>query len=864
MGKDFREQIQESLSDFSREDACFFAWLCAVRALPFLALKGNFDYWKHSYKRNQRQKHLFAVLNALDVTYAAARAANAATTYADAAYYAARAADDATIHIRAADDARAARAADAAARAADAAADAAIHADAADRAANAAIHADRAANAARINLMDILLDDLEIIKAGKRNFKSDTDAYGLIWLNFQRALRDLGCEYWGEWYAKVFANGFMLDKADIAEIELRLNVPKEIMELGATDVAIFVRKMKKGVMRLNEARIILLGEAGAGKTSIARRLKNPNEPMPERWESTEGVDITSFTLRDICSDVSVEQDANVYVWDFAGHAITHAAHRCFLSERCVYIILYDGRAEGRNRLEYWLNHARDYGKESQVFVLVNLIKGVRRPDIPERYITKHYEKQNCKFYYFSIKDDDEKLLEFRADIAHFIATNPAWNKDVLPIDYFVAKEALKATFGDRDYIEIEDLKKVAPDVNEDMLKHLRELGICLHYPDIKGLQTYVLNPEWITWGIYHIINWLKDTKRAYQLTQDDFYKIFAKHSAKYPDKQYDFLYKVMRKFELAYEDTNRQVLVVPQCLDEYPPSDILEPPKGNRLSIVFEAKQEETFKPMPFPSDVIPRVIIKRSAEASFYLSRVWRYGAVLYPDDDTYAFIEQTDNTIVLRVTGKNREAYMAILFGTVLEVIATYDSFIDNKPNISCEILEYPGKMYPLQQLINLYVDGEKVCEDKGSRMFFDVIKNTESYVPKNTPNYFIENYFVNHVEGTGNTAQIIRPDKGSRVVAPQIIISVNDLEKLKCLIEGAQKGVAGTANVSDETKDEVSKILKELEKIREELVKDPSKRGLLEKVWSKLKGIKEPVSLGADFLALLAFILPLIPKG
>ena len=352
MFETFQEEIISRLSGFTHKDICFFAWLCAVRALPFLGVRGSFDYWKRSNK-DDRQKNLFAVLRAIDF--------------------------------------------------------AALNDDVAYSASHAAYSAYSASRASH-KLRAILLDDLENIKAKTNKFQKNRIIYGVSWDNFQSVLRELNCEYWGKWYAQLFEKGFILDKDDLKEIKLRLSVPEEIMELGAADVAKYVLEMKGGVMRLNEARIILLGEAGAGKTSIARRLKDPKADMPDEvLDRTEGVDITSFTLREICSDISVVQDANVYVWDFAGHAITHATHRCFLSERCVYVILYDGRTEGRNRLEYWLNHVRFYGGDSQVFVLVNL-RGVHRPDVQENYIRDHYKDQNCKFYYFSIKDDAKELL----------------------------------------------------------------------------------------------------------------------------------------------------------------------------------------------------------------------------------------------------------------------------------------------------------------------------------------------------------------------------------------------------------------------------------------------------------------------
>ena len=73
-----------------------FAWLCAVRALPFLSAKRNFDYWKEETK----QEHLFAVFNAVDIASAAdgagAHAAHSAYTYAAYAAYATAAAGYAT------------------------------------------------------------------------------------------------------------------------------------------------------------------------------------------------------------------------------------------------------------------------------------------------------------------------------------------------------------------------------------------------------------------------------------------------------------------------------------------------------------------------------------------------------------------------------------------------------------------------------------------------------------------------------------------------------------------------------------------------------------------------------------------------
>ena len=91
-------QVRKNLAGFSRENTCYFAWLCAVRALPFMNATGNFDYWKHTQDENKRQRHLLSVLKAIDVAFFATHAddnvtANAAN--ARTAFYASRAAADA-------------------------------------------------------------------------------------------------------------------------------------------------------------------------------------------------------------------------------------------------------------------------------------------------------------------------------------------------------------------------------------------------------------------------------------------------------------------------------------------------------------------------------------------------------------------------------------------------------------------------------------------------------------------------------------------------------------------------------------------------------------------------------------------------
>lgn len=82
------EEVEEELKKLSWEEVVRFAWRCAVRALPLLGRKGNFNFWK----AEDQKKNLQAVFYAIDITtsatYAAYAAYAASTSDADAASFA--------------------------------------------------------------------------------------------------------------------------------------------------------------------------------------------------------------------------------------------------------------------------------------------------------------------------------------------------------------------------------------------------------------------------------------------------------------------------------------------------------------------------------------------------------------------------------------------------------------------------------------------------------------------------------------------------------------------------------------------------------------------------------------------------------
>ncbi|MDR0459965.1 MAG: hypothetical protein LBH62_00775 [Nitrososphaerota archaeon] len=686
MNASFKDQVKRKLFDISQKDTRFFAWLCAVRALPFLGAKGNFDYWIQSKNGDKRQKHLLSVLKAADAAaYTAYTGSNGTyITYGadvnDAstdAYFAASYVVDAAI-----------AAANTAFFAAYAAADVT---DAAVAAADAAVEADAA-----FKLRSILLDDLENIRAKKYIFQNDISVYaGGVWDNFQRALRDVGCEYWGDWYAKVFAKSFILDDDDYAEIEMRLGVPGEIMEQGATRVARYVMELKeKGVERLNETRVIILGNKGSGKTSLAWRLKEPTRDMPKEVESTEGVDVIDWTVpvdsRQFNGDGGV---VNVHVWDFAGHVITHAAHRCFMSERCLYVLVVDGRTEGDSRTGYWLEQIRNYGGDSPVLVLVN-VRDKNRVDLPENTLKKEFPSI-IGFHSVDINAGGEQLEVFRQIVMTVLRDKPYWRDQKISRPCYKVKEALRQKFAQgNNFITMDDFDQITKSngvpSNEQgqLLKDLHDLGICLHY-DKENMHEFgvmVLNPNWISHGIYRLINWGLNEKRdnMYKISVSDFDAIFVdKDSLNYPKEKAVFLFQLMKTFQLAFFKDSQvkdpDEIFVPLLFSaDRPETGVPDFVFGERLRMEYHASQA-------LPPYTVARLAALHSKELNKETS--WRFGAVLHWAD-TVALVEESTNarSVTVYVKGSKQTEYITRLRSTLDAIFNDYKS---NRPELKYEVI-------------------------------------------------------------------------------------------------------------------------------------------------------------------------------
>jgi internalin A len=130
----------------------------------------------------------------------------------------------------------------------------------------------------------------------------------------------------------------------------------------------YFRTHRRGVESrpLNEAKMMLVGRGGVGKTSLVNRLVhgryNPKELK------TDGISITQWPV-----EVRGDQ-VKLNIWDFGGQEIMHATHQFFLTKRSLYLLVVNAReGEQDGNVDYWLRLIESFGGDSPVLVAINKI-----------------------------------------------------------------------------------------------------------------------------------------------------------------------------------------------------------------------------------------------------------------------------------------------------------------------------------------------------------------------------------------------------------------------------------------------------------------------------------------------------------
>jgi internalin A len=436
---------------------------------------------------------------------------------------------------------------------------------------------------------------------------------------------------------------------NLKELNLRdtfLPIPTEVLWRIAdptTTIETYFSYLVGQKRPLNEVKLVLLGEGGVGKTSLISRLLHDTYYPP--MDKTEGIEIHSWEIANSRNGKSTsemsEPSIRLNVWDFGGQEIMHATHQFFLTKRTLYVLVLDNRlSEAENRVDYWLTLIRSFGGDSPVLIVGNK-RDQHALDLDRRGLLAAYPtvqailETSCK--------TGEGILALRDAIAEQVLAMPHVS-DPIVTTWFEIKAALEAL--DADYIPYGDYLRLCreknvsnPDSQRVLLGFLHDLGVVLHFPDPRLETTNILNPKWVTQGVYRILNTRLTFEEPGILTWSMLARIL--HDEPYQEKRL-FILDMMQKFELCYEMLDRpHTYLIPDLL-----------PKEARDTGPWEgALSFEVHYPV-LPGSILTRFIVRMHRHIKD--QTVWRTGVLLFCEgNESIVRADLTANRITIAVRG-------------------------------------------------------------------------------------------------------------------------------------------------------------------------------------------------------------------
>ena len=432
--------------------------------------------------------------------------------------------------------------------------------------------------------------------------------------------------------------------------------PPEIIAGGQRSLLGYVRKLV-AAKREWVSKLLVVGEGAVGKTCLLRALRGDDyiEGMP----TTHGIEINTLIL-DHPAEPGEKMRLNT--WDFGGQQIYHATHQFFLTNRSLYLVVWNARGGPQaGKLDYWLDTIKARTKDSPIFLVATWVDerdaDLNLADLKERYpqIKGHFTVSN---------KNDTGIEQLREAIRQEAARLPLMG-ELWPEDWANAKKAIAESAKEENHISPNKFSAlmrangVGSAEEESVLSNwLHELGEILYFRDRNDLEdTVILNSQWVTEKISRVLESEEVIQNLGILTRSHMKELWSDVE---PTMR-EHLLRLMQHFDLSYrieEDKDKSLVV-----ERLP----LAPPD---YQTVWNALPEQNQILMRFKLGAtmpagVPTWFIARSHR--FTTRTHWRHGALFAdgPERKHLGLIQafEHDRYLSLAVRGPAPHNFFALL---------------------------------------------------------------------------------------------------------------------------------------------------------------------------------------------------------
>eukprot|EP01125_Pyxidicula_operculata_P011575 TRINITY_DN3792_c0_g3_i1.p1 TRINITY_DN3792_c0_g3~~TRINITY_DN3792_c0_g3_i1.p1 ORF type:complete len:1898 (+),score=455.03 TRINITY_DN3792_c0_g3_i1:41-5695(+) len=174
--------------------------------------------------------------------------------------------------------------------------------------------------------------------------------------------------------------------------------PKDVLNKTLKHILTYLRDLGGVTPPQYRLKLVAVGSANSGKTTLLRSLRRKIKAVKKKSDSAtssrqDGISIEDWQLEFVTNSAVTsgsnssssssggeKKTVTLNVWDFSRLEILHPIHRLFLTERSIFLIVFDlRRSDAEYYIDYWLQTIRSQVKDNCRI----LILGTHLDEFPE-------------------------------------------------------------------------------------------------------------------------------------------------------------------------------------------------------------------------------------------------------------------------------------------------------------------------------------------------------------------------------------------------------------------------------------------------------------------------------------------------
>ncbi len=353
--------------------------------------------------------------------------------------------------------------------------------------------------------------------------------------------------------------------------------PPEIIAQRTPAILAYLRTMQQANIERFEAKVILVGEGGMGKTSLLRGLRQ--QPFTQDLPATHGIEVSTLYAP---HPTRSQQEITLYTWDFGGQEIYQATHQFFLTQRSVYLVVWNARLGVEAcRLSDWLDTISGHAPDAKILLVATHSDLWSKPTINLVSYQQRYPQIAglCTISNRTGQGFDDLKAKIAEVAAQTLFVGQKW-----PRTWVNAEQALLARpehhIDAATFIATCSQQKIEDETERETFgRYLHDLGKILYFHDDPVLSMLiVLKPNWISKAISRVLVDPHVEQMGGVLEHRELARIWAtdEQGQAYPRTLYPIFVRMMERFELCYQlFANDRLDILPMAKARgFPPSRV--------------------------------------------------------------------------------------------------------------------------------------------------------------------------------------------------------------------------------------------------------------------------------------------------